>query len=234
MEWKKLAPPLATIVLTSLIGVWVVTYIYRPESKQLGMELVKALIQISTVLVVGQIVSILIESARYKRQQSEAINKFRKEILGNLIRTLTATKKARRLLRAKAVRPSPDDNRDDILIHRDIYNEQMQILNDVQLELETIKQEVKTSIDTSSNAFTNPHELKRSINSIESYLRKIVNEYEEKFKDFRGDPSSMPLSELESLKDFIGFSDENSFAKKTLRDYVLAMKLIRGDILTDV
>jgi hypothetical protein len=81
MEWKKLAPHLAVIVVVSLLGIWVVTYIYRPESKQLGMELTKALIQISTVLIAGQVVSILIEHARYKRQQVEAINKFRKEVL---------------------------------------------------------------------------------------------------------------------------------------------------------
>jgi hypothetical protein len=135
-----------------------------------------------------------------------------------LIRTFTDTKKSRRLLRAKAVISLQNDDRDDFEVARDVYDEQMQIINEIQLELETIKQEVQTAIDTSSSAFTDPHKLRRNINSIESYLRKVVTEYEEKLKKFQGNPPSLPLSGLEVLKDFIGLSPENRFATKVLHE----------------
>ena len=92
MDWKKLVTPLLTILILSILGVWLVTYFYPPEKKQLGIELAKALIQIATVLILGQLVSMWIEDARYKRQKAdelkerehqrvETINDFRKEVL---------------------------------------------------------------------------------------------------------------------------------------------------------
>jgi hypothetical protein len=216
MEWKKLATPLFIILIVSVLGVWLVTYFYPPKSEQLGIELAKALLQIATVLILGQLVSMWIEDTRYKRQRSDqqrdqdridaearkererqqinAVNEFRKETLDKFIETYSVAKKIRRLLRATSLISSDDENSKDIKVNRDAYDKKMQVINDVQLELEAIKQEIQTSIETASNVFTNPAALKDHVSSMESYLRKIVTEYEESLRKFKGDPPHLALT----------------------------------------
>jgi hypothetical protein len=244
MDWKKLLPPLLIILILSIVGAWLVIYFYPPENKQLGIELIKALIQIASVLILGQLVSMWIEEARYKRQKAdekmehdrirgEALNEFRKEIISKFIKTYSEAKKIRRLLRAKSLLPSTVQTSNTAEVLASIYDEQMQEVNKIQLELEAIKQEIKTSIETSSEVFTNPSNLKDHISSMESYLRKIVKEYEDNFRKFKGEPPSLSLDSLPRLNEFLEPLIEGSdFDKKFVNDYHLALKSIRGDILS--
>ena len=244
MEWRKLAVPLLTVLVLSILGVWLVTYFYPPERKQLGIELAKALIQIATVLILGQLVSMWIEDARYKRQkgdeqkerehqQTEAVNDFRKEVLYKLIETYSEAKKIRRLLRAQCFIPvSNSQQQNAAKVHRDIYDKQMQNVNEVQLGLEAIKQEINTSIETSSGVFSSPGLLKSHVDSMESYLRKIVKEYEENLRYFEGDPPALALSKLKKLGEFVGPSDASEFNIEFVVKYHLALSSVRGDILT--
>ena len=67
---------------------------------------------------------------------------------------------------------------------------------------------------------------------MESYLRKIVKEYEENLRHFAGDPPSLEVYKLERSSEFIAASDESGFKTDFVDKYHLALKSVRTDILT--
>ena len=276
MNWKKLAISGGVILIASIAGVFIVYRIFGLERIGFGTELAKALIQIGTVLVLGQTVSILIDSERQKREQSNKardekrekdekdqekerqrveqqrlseqekqekerdrqlqharnVNELRKELLARLTSAYSDAKRIRRLIRARSFLVNPKSQGGEERIVRDVYDEYLQALNNVQLTLETIYREVETSKETSSEVFSDPSKLLSSLDYMESYLRKIIREYEKKLRYFEGEPPSLELKELARLSEFIG--DAEDFDAEFVSSYKSAQKSIRKDILAGV
>lgn len=69
MSGKKLLIPLGIFIVFSIVGTWIVYKAFQLEPKAFGTELAKALIQVATVLALGQLVSMWVEEQRQKREE---------------------------------------------------------------------------------------------------------------------------------------------------------------------
>src|SRR5438552_5793005 len=149
VSWStKLILTFGSIIIASVVAIVVILSVFKPAKDSIEFEIVKSLLQILTVLVLGQVVSLVIAQFNYNRQKTEARTEFQKDVLRRLIRNYTAIKKHRRLLRAKAVTPPYDGKfQENTLVQFDAYDEQMQLINEVELEFENIWQEIESSPD---------------------------------------------------------------------------------------
>jgi hypothetical protein len=147
-----------------------------------------------------------------------------------LLSTLTAamraygrTKKARRLLRARArVKGTPD-----AMILAEPYDSYMDWLNDAQLDLENLARD----IETSAPAFSKPIVLRDHIRKVDSYLSALIKEYETKRGEFHGQTPSLSLSELPTLARFLAPSAEGDFKPSVVIPYHEVQKGLREDLL---
>jgi hypothetical protein len=121
----------------------------------------------------------------------------------------------KRLLRATARYFSPHQGNDAIMVEP--YHKQMQILLDIQLQFETLKDEVEINPAFSSenaDLETLKEPLKRNLGCIEEYLNEIVDEYEKFYKVHQSSDPTLSLSKLPKLGEFIGKPTSESDIRK--------------------
>ena len=81
MSWKKLLIPLSIFIVFSIVGTCIVYAVFQPEKKAFGAELAKALIEVATVLALGQLVGMWVEEQRHKREdENKARDKERERV----------------------------------------------------------------------------------------------------------------------------------------------------------
>jgi hypothetical protein len=239
---------LVVILLFIAVVTIALLLVFFREVKQgtLAFEIAKSLLQLGVVAVVGALVSLamtdyqLEQSRRDKdrdhqhqnnskerdieRQRSE----YREDLLtATLSRTVSAysrAKKARRLLRARfGVAPGGPG-----LIRLDDYDHFMEMVNDAQLELESLKGDVKTS----NPAFSSANSVVTLYESMEGYLNGLVKEYERSRHTITDSKRSIPVAQLEALSDFLGTADPaNKFKRQVIDPYHQIQEFIRADLL---
>ena len=101
------------------------------------------------------------------------------------------------------------------------------MLNAAQIDLETLTRDVETS----AQAFSNPAELTRNLQAMETYLRVLIGEYEDCRSRFSGDPASLPLRKLQHLEKFLMKSDLSRFKPQMVEPRRRVQELIRADLL---
>jgi hypothetical protein len=149
---------------------------------------------------------------------------------GLLMATLTSTmnayartKKARRLLRARARVPMAGG----ALIRAEQYDLYLDWINDAQLDFENLARD----IDTSAQAFTKPAFLKDELHKMDSYLETLIEEYEKERGKFTGEPLARPLIELPALADFLLRTSESKFNASVVFPYRNVQQGLRQDLL---
>lgn len=251
MSWLKKFSLMFAFIFISVFGLIIYFLAFKPQKDHAEFEIFKSLLQIITVLILGQVVSLIIAQFNYERQKAdtetalerqktEAKIEFQKDVLRRLIRNYTAIKKHRRLLRAKALTPPYDGEfKDETLVKFDAYDEQMQLINDVELEFENIWQELEFSTDL----FSNSKSLATHIETMKDYLRNLLHLYEQKRGTFDEVKKTLPLSDLKyaiketkppenfEFRDFVGDTKGSIFKRQFITPYRDASKAIRGDIL---
>ena len=210
---KKLIYGSSIVVAISVVTIGIIMIFNADARSELSVELVKSLLQVIVIATLGGVVSLLTQEYSRERERREALNDFRKTLLGNLVQVFRETKKARRLLRAR--RGSLQ-----------FYDEQMALINDLQLDLETINEE----IETTDQAFPG-EEVKRKIATMAKYLNILVEEYERNMPKLNRETPSTSLDELKYLNDFIGSFRESKFSKDFVYLYHDALKSMRGVIM---
>jgi len=125
------------------------------------------------------------------RQRIEAKRELYRKFLSDYVKTYNSAKRIRRLLRVIC------SLENEGMVSVEPYHEQMQALIDVQLQFEYLKKVVENS-----DVFLEARDLALYLYSIESYLNKIVGEYEDKYKSFAR-KDLYPINELPYLRDFI-------------------------------
>lgn len=222
----------------------------------LEFEAAKSLLQLGVVAVVGAVVSVLTFEYQRERQaldkkadlERQSIDKqadlerqanekkrdldrksleYRETLLLSILsRAMDAygrAKKARRLLRGRAI-----STRDQVtVVLADQYDLCFDMLNDAQLDLENLARDVETS----AKAFSQPAALVEHLRSMDSYLNKLIGEYEESRSRFLGDEPSLPLRELRLLEDFLKPAKDSKFMPKMVIPYHEVQKGVRGDLL---
>jgi hypothetical protein len=217
------------IAILCMAGVLLLYLSRIKRSEELPFELAKALLQVGVVALAGAFISFVAgeytrqrerqrqeAESRRERHRKEAENRdqFRRAMLQQLIDAYGAAKKARRILRAKR----------DVLI----YDEQMMLISQVHLDLQTIEEQ----IDAAPYAFSNPDELTHHISEMTDYLRKLFYEHQDHFAQLTSDPPERTLDRLPRLADFVGPSEGSKFRKKFRGGYKHVLRAIRGDILS--
>lgn len=196
----------------SIIGVFFIAFIDTTARDQIGLELAKTLLQVVVIVVFGGAVSLLTENFNLQRAKSNAQNELRKSLLNQLIRSHKDTKRARRLLRAKKSLAN--------------YDEQLEVINDTELNIESIAEEIQAA----SFIFSNPNDLIGNLKSMTNYLRLLIEEYEN-VRPKLHEEAFDNISVLIQLNDFVRPYNEGTFNTNFSKKYREALELIQHDIL---
>lgn len=198
----------------SLVGVIVIAILDSNTRSQISLELTKLLLQFVIIVIIGGVVKMLIDESNRDREHAERLNEFRRALLEKLINAYMGAKRARRLLRARA--ESVED-----------YDQQLTIINEIQLELEAIKEQ----IETAPHAFTDVKNLGSCVESMADYLNQLIEEYENSLPKLREEPPTKTLSGLSELDDFTRHLRTSGFHSKFAQPYHSAVKAIQLDML---
>jgi hypothetical protein len=242
---------LLSLLLVSIIGLIALASLNLMEEHTFGREIGKTLLQVIAVSVIGTTVSLLLaefnraqealqkdqdrkreaeqQQIELQRRLNENKDQFRKEILRKANEIYADTKKARRLLRARAfVTPFYGvwDGNTPILL--EVYDRYMEILNDSQLELEILAKE----IETNGQAFSCYQELTGFIKPMEEHLGQIVTEFEQHRADFKGTPASLPIGQLTEMQAMLGPSRGKPFEINFVINHKNLIASIRRDLFT--
>lgn len=146
------------------------------------------------------------DSEALSEEERRSLNRTKlKEMHSEILGAYNSTKAIRRLLCARAVQFRSNEGgqtMEEVVLAKE-YDEQMQNLIGTQLVFETYAKQIKYSnlwLEEAPNFLNN-------VNLIEKYLNNILKEYQEKYRDFSGEPRTKNLTELKSLKEFIGPKD---------------------------
>lgn len=227
-----------SVALLALLG-------KRNPNLQLVPELAKSIFQLGVVSIVGACVSLLLFEYQREKQQSDKareVDRLQSEkqrdlhakrleyreslLLGVLSKALSAysqAKKARRLLRARALQ-----NREgSAVLLMEGYDAYMELVNDSQLELENLARDVETS----KVAFTQPDTLVSRLRKMEVHLSHLMGEYEARRPFFSAAQPYRPLQEQPLLQDFLRSAKESRFMPEVIHPYHEVQDMIRKDLL---
>jgi hypothetical protein len=167
-------------------------------------DVFKLTYQFLLIGVIGGALSLFYQSVQHQREVREAENQHKREVreaerglqrqlLRDVIQAYNGAKKVRRLVRAKARDKSMN-------VRAQPYDEQMQILLDIQLSFEAFKHQAQAN----PQLFPPSSGVQAGLDKIEKYLNKIVDEYETHLSSFTGRPAAtLPLAQLGALEEFI-------------------------------
>jgi hypothetical protein len=147
-----------------------------------------------------------VENERERLRQAESHDReLLRSVLNRATTSYNGVKRARRLLRARA----RQQHRHRTFVMADAYDTQLALLNDIQLEFETLSGEVETE----QTLFTGSRELQRLFDDLETYLGDIIAEYEIQRPRF-GTRLSIDQRALTKLTDFLDRSDFRHFSER--------------------
>lgn len=179
---------------------------------KIRIEVIKSLLTILSVAIIGGIIAALFKAyEKYQEQlklRLQAKTNFMTR-LGELYRTV---KRSRRKMNAHGIEASalqlsiPLDKTQITL-----YKEEMAVINDVQLELEGFRTVVENEILFSYNK-----EINASLKRMESYLRKILKEFEDNFQHSITE-EYVNLDNFPYLKEFTFTKAENNLLTEKLK-----------------
>jgi hypothetical protein len=247
-EQREFLPAaLVALFLASVVALGTIYFTVAPKPGSFELEIVKAILQLGIVSVVGAAVSVLVfehqrarqrfdrdrEHEREQAERAQELDGKRLEYREDLLKlTLTRTmagynsvKKARRLMRARAISVRP--NSEQPMVLAEPYDTYMELINDAQLDFENLARDVETS----KRAFSSPDRLVTAFRSMDKFLGALITEYETVRKDFQGIGSGKALDDLPLLAACLGPTRGSDFEKQVVHPYHEIQKEIRADLL---
>jgi hypothetical protein len=187
------------------------------KNGSIEFEAAKSLLQIGVVSVIGTVLSLLVHQyqneaealqkkteadrldAEKQRDEHRKCLEYREALLLSVLsKTIDAynrTKRARRLLRGRAISTRGETK----VVLAEEYDKWFDAINDAQLDLESLVHDIKTS----EKAFSRPELLRESLRSMEKYLNDLITEYERSRALFSCDGHTLPLDQLPKLTNFL-------------------------------
>jgi hypothetical protein len=232
-EFRWLVTALAFLFIGSVVIL--LLFLREAQVNTIRFEIAKALLQFGVIAVIGAVVSLLMfeyQRVREVLDKERELNRknfeYREDLLKSiLVRAMdaySAVKKARRLLRARAIVKGGAPPEILLAGPYDVY---LEMINDAQLKLENLARD----IETSAPAFTAPEALEKNVWAMESYLGKLLKEYETSRRMFEGETPSLALTALPLLEEFTGPSGDSRFKEEVVRPYHEVQRGIRADLL---
>jgi len=156
----------------------------------LGSDVFKLTYEFLVISVVGGWLSAIYKGIHHDRDQRAAERTLQRQLLADIVKAYNAAKKARRLLRAKAIKLEPTPH-----VDRDPYDEQTQDLMGAQLDFESFV----ARVGESQKLFLG---VEPDLSRIEKYLHDILDEYSTNLPKFSGSPPTLPLTSKSPLEEF--------------------------------
>ncbi len=247
---KWLGILLVVLFVSSILGLIILDYFQALKKDSFGREIGIILLQIISVGVIGTILSLLLAKFNQKQEQflkeqqafrmlHENKTQFKKDILHQLDKIYSDVKSIRRILRAKAftIPYNQAIATDDARVDLKYYDEALEDINSIQLQLEIIMKEIATNekIVPSQTIFKDYEKIQKSISDMEKYLGILVKEYEENRAKADGAPLSLPIKDLSNIKKMLGHTDHNSpFKTKFIMPYKEVTSSIRSELLSNL
>jgi hypothetical protein len=186
-----------------------------PENS-LEYEAAKTLLELLTVGFGGAVLGFL--ASQYQARQADVDNerelsrqatahkqRLLRSVLDRTTSNYNGVKRARRLLRAQGRQRHGLRT----VVVAEIYDLQLVSLNDIQLEFETLSDEVQTEREL----FTRGDELRTLFDDLEEYLGRIVSEYEDARPRF-GNRRTIRQCALTELTSFLDRDDFHQFSSR--------------------
>ncbi|HYP39660.1 MAG TPA: hypothetical protein VEX13_04800 [Chloroflexia bacterium] len=236
---------LLSIVLLVVIGFW-----FRPTPNTFEFEIVKAVLQVGVISIIALIFSLISfeyqrdreqtdKDRERKRQESDNEQdlyrrqlEYRDDLLKATLRramtSYSAVKKARRLMRARAIVLGTSQTE---VILAPAYDSYMEMINDAQLEFEHLKRDVKTS----DVGFRKAEELHDALECMEKYLGRMIREYESNRRSFQLLEGGTLAKEISSssfpkLDDLLSHSSKSDFQMEFVQPFHNVQESIRADL----
>lgn len=174
--------------------------------------------------------------AEQERDEQRVVARNRNEIKKDLIRRVShiynEAKAARRMLRAKALSTAYNDkNVVNANLYIKPYAQYLEVLNDLQLELENIKEEVRFN-KTQLSFYAREAEIYAGLQAMEDYLGEVIGEYENSRTKFN-DKAYAPYMDFDKLKDLLSTARVGSTTAFRTR-FIDAYKQVIADLLDDL
>lgn len=164
--------------------------------KRLGDEGYKQLWQLSLASIIGGLVSAAFSELKREQDTIEARRQYLRTFHSTALTAHNRAKKIRRMLIAKAVFDSGGVPH----VRQLEYDAQMFELQDVQLQLESIKRQARLA-RARGDVFSRTPNIELQLETMEKFLRKSLREFEN-FR-FPAADSSVPLSTLPDLQELV-------------------------------
>jgi low affinity Fe/Cu permease len=126
----------AMLVALVLAIIWAV----HPQKWQLSLELAKALLQLLTVIMVGAIISLVLERSRDERDRRQRQDDIVREVRKTAHDSYSKIKRARRLLQARTTLGRG-------VISVNAYDQFIAVIDEAQLDFETRKGDAIADLD---------------------------------------------------------------------------------------
>jgi len=178
------------------------------------LETFKILLQFIFIVVIGGAITLIFSQYSKECEKREQKKEEYRKILAEIIKEYNSAKRIRRLLRAEAKIVTGEG----IAIKAGPYREQMRALNNVQLRFEYLKRFVENS-DYAELKSKKSDSIESYLKSIESYLNRIIKEYENSYPIFSNNGFGL-IKNFPYLEEFLK-KDENreKFGKDFGRDF---------------
>ena len=185
----------ASVVIAALVSAPVTL------KQLLGDEGYKQLWQLSLASIIGGLVSAAFSELKREQDTTEARREYLRAFHSTALTAYNRSKKVRRLLRAKAFFDSTGVPH----VRQCEWETQMLELQDVQLQFESMKRQVRLGRDI----FARAPDLETHLKTMEGFLRKVLSEFES-FKPPVPSPS-VPLATLPELQGFADYATSPPF-----------------------
>jgi len=193
----------------------------------LGPEGYKAALQFLFVVILGGALSLLYQAFNREADQRaklrgeieehrRALRQQRQEFTGAFVTDYNAVKKARRLLRARALDAASGAE----IVRLDAYDMIMNDVVEAQLRLETTRR----ALDRGDPLFPQPTIIAAAVEQMDTYLRGLITEYETGLPRFRSAVTPPTIDDLPELQRFLApYRQSESFPKDFVKPFHAAL-----------
>jgi hypothetical protein len=198
----------------------------RVAGVDIGAEPYKTTYQFLLVTIVGAAVTGMYQAVAFARELRERRRQFQRDVHDHLVSSYNDAKRARRMLRARAITPSEESTLiSGPAVHLDEYAQQMETISDAQLSLELAIRRVEAN----RPLFSAPSRLIDELERGEKYLNSLVDEYEA--LQLPSSTKNVSLATVPGLRHFLEPFHESGPFRDSFKDpFGRAMKLLEFEI----
>jgi len=196
------------------------------KGPDLNLEYIKSLLQMMVVVVFGTALRFVADAYQRKKSKEDERQKFKQDMLAELVKAYSEVKQLRRVLRARGRQRNGSGECLYLFKH---YDKTMERISRQRLLIEGIAEQIKAS----RKVFTDKAKLGNNIDVMEKYLKMIDTEWQDKLPTLRS--SEMLLGQdFPRLSEFMVAAvdklDERPSHMQFVKPYHDALELLRAEI----